>query len=190
MISALRWRARRCAAGAVAGLLLLTGCSERLEWREARLPEATVMLPGRAQAVSRSVDFEGQSLPMTMHSTGVGASMFAIGIAALPPGLAADAATRRRAIAYFRDGLVRNIGGTVTSSAPATLTLAPGSLQRVTAGEALEARGRTADGRVAVLAARFFIVDDRLFELVALGGEGSIDAQALDTFFSSFRPLS
>jgi len=38
-----------------------------------------------------------------------------------------------------------------------------------------------------VLAARFFIVEDRLFQLVALGGEGSIDPQALDTFFTSLR---
>jgi hypothetical protein len=38
-----------------------------------------------------------------------------------------------------------------------------------------------------VLAALFFIVDDRLFQLIALGGEGSIEPQALDTFFTSFR---
>jgi len=71
---------------------------------------------------------------------------------------------------------------------PVTLSLPPGSRQQVRAAQAVEARGRAGpDGRSAVLAARFFIVDDRLFQLVALGGEGSIDPQALDTFFTSLR---
>jgi hypothetical protein len=57
------------------------------------------------------------------------------------------------------------------------------------ASQAVQARGRAGGkGPEAVLAARFFIVDDdRLFQLIALGGEGGIDPQALDTFFTSFR---
>jgi hypothetical protein len=55
-------------------------------------------------------------------------------------------------------------------------------------GQTVNARGRAGPGgQTAVLAARFFIVDDRLFQLVALGGEGSIEPQSLDTFFTSFR---
>ncbi len=39
-----------------------------------------------------------------------------------------------------------------------------------------------------LLAARFFIVDDRLYEVIALGGEGGdSEPNALDTFFTSFR---
>jgi hypothetical protein len=169
--------------------LLVTGCSERLEWREFRSPEGySVMLPGRAQTVARDVEFEGQKLPVTMTSTGVGPAMFALGVAILPAGIASDAAARERAIAYFRDGLVRNIGGTVVSARPASLALPPGSPRQLRAAQAVEARGRVgADGRATALAARFLIVDDRLFQLIALGGEGSIDPQALDTFFTSFR---
>ena len=169
--------------------LALVGCSERLEWREFRSAEGySVMLPGRAQTVSREVEFEGHKVPVSMTSTGVGPAMFALGMARLPAAIADDAAGRERAIAYFRDGLIRNIGGTVASAGPATLSLPPGSRQQVRAAQAVEARGRAGpDGRSAVLAARFFIVDDRLFQLVALGGEGSIDPQALDTFFTSLR---
>lgn len=176
-----------------AGLMLcvaaLAGCSERLEWRETRSPDGyTVMLPGRAQQVTRDVEFEGHKLPVAMTSTGVGAAMFAIGVVGLPAALAGDAAARDRTIAYFRDGLVRNIGGTVITSKPAPLVLPPGSAVLLRSGQAVEARGRAgADGRAAVLAARFFIVDDRLFQLIVLGGEGGIEPQALDTFFSSFR---
>ena len=164
----------------------LLGCSERLDWRETRFPGYSVMLPGRAQTVARDVEFEGQKLPVTMTSTGVGSAMFAIGVVSLPATIATDAAARERAIAYFRDGLVRNIGGSVTASGPATLAQA-GAAARLRAGQEVQAKGRSADGRTAALAARFLIVDDRLFQLIALGGEGSIEPQALDTFFTSFR---
>lgn len=170
-------------------LALLASCSERLEWRELRSPDGyIVMLPGRAQTVARDIEFEGQRLPVSMTSTGVGAAMFAVGVVQLPAAVAADAAARERVIAHFRDGLVRNIGGTVTTSAPAALIVAAGSPHGVRAGQSVEAKGRTgADGRSAALAARFFIVDDRLFEVIALGGEGAIEQNALDTFFTSFR---
>jgi hypothetical protein len=168
---------------------LLVGCSERLDWREFRSADGySVTLPGRAQTVTRDVDFEGRKLPVSMMSTGVGPAMFAVGVATLPAGFTQDAATRERVIAHFRDGVVRNIGGTVTATGPVDLVLAPGSSHQLRAGQRVEARGRAGpDGRIAVLAARFFIVDDRLFQLIALGGEGSIEPQALETFFTSFR---
>ena len=147
----------------IAAALLLAACSQELDWR--------------------------QTLAVTMTSTGVGAAMFAIGEVELPPQVAGDAAAQARVIAYFRDALVRNIGGTVSASEPATLMLPPGSSQRFVKGQSVQAQGRTADGRPAALAARFFIVDDRLFQLVALGSDGGVGSQALDTFFTSFRPL-
>jgi hypothetical protein len=183
----LNGRGLACALGLT--LALLAACSERLEWRELKSPDGySVMLPGRAQTVARDVEFEGHPLPVSMTSTGVGAAMFAVGVAQLPAAVTADAAARERAIAHFRDGLVRNIGGTVTATAPATLSLAPGSARGLRAAQSVEARGSAGpDGRSAALAARFFIVDDRLFEVIAIGGEGAIEPHALDTFFTSFR---
>ena len=37
------------------------------------------------------------------------------------------------------------------------------------------------------LTARLFIVDDRLFQVVALGAKGEMSPESLDTFFTSFR---
>jgi len=174
---------------AAAAVLLAVACSPRFEWREVRTGEGAVAsLPGRPQNVSRELEVAGQKVSMAMWSTGTGAAMFAVGAARLPAALAADAAGREQTIAYFRDGLVRNIGGTVTSTGPAPLALAPGDARRLLASEAVEAVGRAGpDGRKPRLAARFFIVDDRFFEVVALGAEGEIPPEALDTFFTSFR---
>ena len=180
---------RRLACVLALALMLLASCSERLEWRELKSPDGYgVMLPGRAQTVARDVAFEGHQLPVSMTSTGIGSAMFAVGVARLPAAVAADAAARERTIAHFRDGLVRNIGGAVTAAGPATLILAPGSTRELRAAQSVEARGRAgANGQAAQLAARFFIVDDRLYEVIALGGEGAIEPNALDTFFTSFR---
>ena len=183
-----RWRSAFVAALA----LLILACSQRFEWREVRVDDGAVAaLPGRPQSVTRDLDVGGQPVSMTMWSTGVGATMFAVGVARLPVALSGQPVGRAQAIAHFRDGLVRNIGGTVTASAPPSLQLPPGSARQLLASEAVEAVGRPgADGRKSRLAARFFIVDDQLFQIVALGAEGEIPPEVLDTFFTSFRLAS
>jgi len=184
------WLPRLRVAAALVAVLALIACSPRLEWRELRSPDGyTVLLPGRAQVVTRELAFEGHPLPMSMTSTGVGASMFAVGVATLPPALADDAAARERLIAYFRDALLKNVGATDPVADKATLSRPPAAPQQLRAAQGLQAQGRAGrDGAAARLAARWFIVDDRLYQLIALGGEGAIDAVALDTFFDSFSP--
>lgn len=178
-----RWRSALIAVTA----LLALACSPRFDWREVRTNDGAVAsLPGRAQSVTRELDVAGQRVSMTMWSTGVGSTMFAVGSARLPAALVADPSGRAQAVAYFRDGLVRNIGGTVTSSTPVALPLA--GARRLLASEAVEALGGPApDGRKSRLAARFFIVDDQFFQVVALGAEGEIPPEVLETFFTSFR---
>lgn len=180
-----RWLAVAVYAG------MLTACSAKFEWRELRTDEFVASLPGRPQTVAREIDLAGEKVPMTMWSTGVGPTMFAVGAARLPAAAVADQSSRDRTLAYFRDGLVRNIGGTVTSQKPAPLALSPGSARKLQAGEAVEAAGTVGpDGRKSRLAARFFIVDDQFFQIVALGADGEIPPEVLDTFFTSFRLTS
>jgi len=178
------------AALLLALVLSLTACSPRLEWRELRSPDGyVVLLPGRAQVVTRELAFEGHTLPMAMTSTGVGASMFAVGVATLPPALADDAAARERLIAYFRDALLKNIDATAPVADKASLSRPLAAPQQLRAAQGMRAQGRAGrDGAAARLAARWFIVDDRLYQLIAIGGEGAIDTVALDTFFDSFSP--
>jgi len=174
---------------AAAAALLVLACSPRFEWREVRSDAGIVAsLPGRPQSVTRELNVGGEPVSMTMMSTGVGPTMFAIGTARLPPTVTQAPGGPGQTIAYFRDALVRNIGGTVTSSAAAPLTLPPGGARKLLAAEAVEAVGRAGpDGRKSRLAARFFIVDDQFFQVVALGAEGEIPPDVLDTFFTSFR---
>jgi hypothetical protein len=89
-------------------------------------------------------------------------------------------------VAWFRDGLVRNLGGQLTAMRPVTVNTPPGRSLRF--GQAVSAEGRAAaDGRKAVLAARFYVVDDRLYQVIAIGDGGELSPLVLDTFFDSFR---
>jgi hypothetical protein len=177
------------AAVGLAGLVM-AGCSPRFEWRELRSPDGYVVsLPGRAQTVTRDVPLaNGQSVPMTIASTGVGPTMFAVGTARLTADVVTDPAARETALSFFRDALVRNVGGTIIARSTPSLVLPPASQRRVLAAEAIEATAEIGPGkRKSRLAAHFYVVDDRLFQLVALGAEGEIPPEALDTFFTSFR---
>ena len=73
--------------------------------------------------------------------------------------------------------------------AAAALTLPPASSRRLYVAEAIRATGRDSSGRPVQLNARLFVVDDQVFQVVALGADGEISADALDTFFTSFRLL-
>jgi len=164
------------------------GCNPTFNWREFRSPDGfALMLPGRPQTVSREVKLPDATVQMSMMSTGIGATLFAVGTAQLPSGLSAELAVRQRTIAHLRDALVRNVGGRVVMSSAAALPVPAGDSRKVLTAEAVEATGRDSGGRDVRLAARLFIVDDRLFQIVALGAVGEISTDALDTFFTSFR---
>ena len=120
-----------------------------------------------------------------MTSTGIDATLFAVGVARLPHAM--SPADRHEGLAVFRDALVRNINGQVTRTAAAPLALPPGDSRTLRASEAIQASGRDASGRAVRLAASFYIVDDRLFQVVVLSAEGEVAVEALDTFFTSFR---
>jgi hypothetical protein len=89
-------------------------------------------------------------------------------------------------LAWVRDGVVRNIRGTVVAERP--IAAPPGSLSGLLAAEEVGARGTMAgDPRPTRLDARIYVFDDRLYSLTALSAEGELTPELLDTFFSSFR---
>jgi hypothetical protein len=179
-------RRRTLAMAAALAALGAAGCSPRFNFREVKLAEArcSIALPDKPQTVQRELDFNGHRVTMDMTSTGVGPTLFALGVAQLPPEVVAPAQLDAT-LTWFRDGLLRNVGGTLTGTTAVGLAAPVG--RNVRAAQAVTARGRIGADRKAVLAARFYVVDDRLYQVVALGAEGEIPADVLDAFFDSFR---
>ncbi len=184
--------ARAVAAAAIA--LLLLACSPRFDWRELRGPPGTfqVALPGKPQTVSREIDLpaEGGSLrvEMSMLSAGVDASLFAVGTAQLPSPAWASPAALAQTLAWFRDGLARNVGAVTPLAESDPGPPAGLGARQLRAAQSFTASGSVGpDARPTRLAARLYVVDDRLYQLVVIGAEGEVPPQALETFFDSFR---
>lgn len=176
------------AACVVALGVAATACNPTFNWREFRSADGfAVMLPGRPQTVSREVKLPDGVVQMSMTSTGIGATLFAVGAVQLAPGISAEQVSRERTIAYMRDAMMRNVGASQVKRSTAVLAVPAGDRRKVLAAEAADASGKDSGGRTVQLAARLFIVDDQLFELIALGTKDELSPEAVDTFFSSFR---
>lgn len=168
---------------------LLAACSPRFDWREIRSADGgfSILLPDKPQTATREIDFAGRKIRMTIVSTGVGPTLFAAGFAQLPAEAAA-APQLDATLAWFRDALLHNFDGQAPAVRAIGLTPAAAAGHVVRGGQAVEARARLGrDGRPGQLAARFHVVDDRLYQVVAIGADGELPADALETFFTSFR---
>jgi hypothetical protein len=177
----------------------LFGCSPKFDWREVRSPADAyaVSLPGKPQIVTRDLELPlaagPQKVSVTMTSAGVGPTMFAVGVARLPEGVPQDSAAVQASMAFFRDGLLRNIG---VRSADTQAVPAPGkpAATDVRASTSFEARGHLARSgeapEPARLAARIYVVDDRLYQVVAMGRADDLPDHEIETFFTSFHLTS
>ncbi len=190
----LLWRRRlgcvRLAACVILATMLAVACSGRFDWRDIRSVEGgfVVALPDKPQTVAREFAFGAGRVSMTMTSTGVGPTLFAVGVVVLPPEAVTPEAVDST-VNWFRDALIRNVDGQLTEAKPLRAALGVASTRRVRAAQEVSATGRDRSGRATRLAARFYVVDDRLYQVVAIGAEAHIEPPALQTFFDSFRLL-
>ncbi len=184
----------RCTA--LLALLLLGSCSARFDFREVRGPDFVVALPGKTQTQTREVEYTGPGgpakLPMTMVSTGVGPTLFAVGTVVLPPAALAAGEVDATA-AWFRDALLRNVRGKLVAAQPVSIAVPGGrtlrTAQGVRAQGDMASEGKDGKAGTTMVAARFIVADDRLYQVVALGAEAELTPAVLDTFFDSFRLL-
>lgn len=169
--------------------LLLLACT-RWNWREVQSIDDgwAATFPGKVQLSEREVRLPGRSLPMRMQATGVGSALFAIGVIRLPPDLVDDAQGRAALLAWFEDGLVRRFDLRDLQRGQHTLVVPLGrTLHAVSAIDAQASVG--AERRAGRIAARLFIVDDRLYQVIALGAESELPPDIRENFLASFRLL-
>jgi len=178
---------------------VLPGCSPKFDWREVRSAADVyaVSLPGKPQVVTRDLELPlaagPQKVSMTMTSAGVGPTMFAVGVAHLPAGVAQDSAAVQASLTFFRDGLLRNIGVNKVDqeSTPGLVAAGSGTVRAATSFEARGRLGRQGEPpEPARLAARIYVVDDRLYQIVAMGRVEDLPDHEIETFFTSFHLMN
>lgn len=148
----------------------LSACSPKYDWRDYRSQDApySVLFPGKPAKQTRTVKLGQLDVSMSMAAADIDGVIFAIGSATL-----ADAAQAPAAVAAMRTAMVNNIGGTVASD-----TLLDNGAQQV-----------DASGKDIRLIGRFMSKDRRVYQVVVIGAPQKIDAETVETFFSSFKFL-
>lgn len=165
------------------GLLVLSACSPKYDWREVRSDNApyVIALPTKPTTHTRDIDLKGIKVSMTMVASEVDGVTFAVGSAELP-----DPTQAQVSLAAMKTAMINNIGGTVKQEKVLTMPQsinAPGTV----AFTEIEALGAAANRQNRVLFARFLAKEKRVYQLIVVGPEKSISRDAVTTFFSSFK---
>ncbi len=171
---------------------LWTACSPTLNWRQFNSPEGkfSALFPGKPQVSTREVFFKGMRIPMTMTAAGKGPTLFAVGVALLPPEAWATPEAMTDTVTQFRTALLNNSGTALFSLDGPVPPLAPEVKTVAHAQMAVRAqRHPSTDAKVpgvARLVAYFFVVEGRLYQLAALGDADLTDTD-LENFFGAFK---
>jgi hypothetical protein len=172
---------------AVLALALLTACSPEYDWREVRSSQDgwAALLPGKPASLTRRIRLDGLDVPMSMQGAKVGETTFTIAVAGLPD---AAPATREKALAAMRAGMLRNIAAPASPATEIRVAVvdAAGAKVGEAPGWALRASG-SAQGRPMQMHAAFAARGARAWQWVVLGPE--VDAEQARTFTASFRLL-
>lgn len=155
----------------------LLACSPKYDWREVHGTSVSfsAVLPGKPASYTRPVDLGGIRVPMTMTAADVDDVTFAVGAAELP-----DAIKAITALPAMKAAMVKNIGGSIRHETASAAGISPMTID-------IEAIGNN-DLQKRLLIARFIAQDTRVYQLVVIGREKSVSREAVDTFFTSFKP--
>lgn len=167
----------------IVGLLFLSACSPKYDWREVRSDAApyVIALPTKPTTYTRKIDLKGIQASMTMVASEVDGVTFAVGSAELP-----DATQAQVSLAAMKTAMINNISGTVKQEKVLTMPQSMNAPGTVVLTE-IEASGPSANGQNRVLFARFLAKEKRVYQLIVIGPEKSVSRDVVATFFSSFK---
>lgn len=154
--------------------MLLVACSPRFDWRE--MPNAegryVASFPARPRTLSRALPLAGQARRLTLTSAQVGDALFAVGYVDAPGAAPA-----------VRDALRQAMLANLKAKEMRSDRVSVGSV----VADEVEARGRLGESDAWMLA-RYALVGERVYEVLALGPTKALPREAAETFMASFRP--
>lgn len=107
--------------GVVLCVLALSGCSPDFDWRVASVGDGMVtgVLPARPHTETRTIEFDGQSLDLTLMMAEANDVLFALGHAPLPEALRGDRQAARVLANEVVISFYRNLGVPLPDPLPA-----------------------------------------------------------------------
>ncbi|HEY8102151.1 MAG TPA: hypothetical protein VIF82_15515 [Burkholderiaceae bacterium] len=129
---------------------------------------------------SRLINLDGQQVMMTMTAAEVDGVTYAVGTVTLP-----DIEKAHIALSSMKSGLVKNIAGTIKlekSSEDKTGGIASIEI------DAIGSSPRGNNVQSMRLIAQFVAKDKHVYQVAMIGPEKAMTRDAIDTFFTSFKP--
>jgi hypothetical protein len=159
----------------------LSACSPQYNWREVHGNSVstvpfTVLLPGKADSFTQSIELNGAPVAMTMTAAEVDGVTFAVGTASF-----ADAAAAQSALGQMKEALIKNIGGSPVE------TVIPGAEIAGSQSMTLSTIG-TDRGKPLKMIGRLYNIEKRVYQVIMAGDPKKISDDATEMFFTSFKP--
>jgi hypothetical protein len=167
-------------------LLLATLCATALpactrsEWQEMPIREGgfSVLMRSQPNYARQQLDTPAGKVPAHLYSSPRGDSYFAVGYSDYP--LAQIVGGSPEALfASVRDTWVKRIEGRLVGSSPLRLA-------KQYPGIEFSAEG-TVKGAATFLDARLYLVDQRLYQVIAMGRKGEVQQGVVNRFLNSFK---
>ena len=169
----------RAAGVLILSLAALTACT-RSEWQELAISEGgfSVLMRGQPQYVRQQVDTPGGKTYAHLYSSDRPDAFYAVGYSDYPLAFVLSSKPEEL-LGGVRDTWVRRVKGTLVMSSP---TRIDGKYP----GIEFSAEGRVKDADT-YLQARLYLVDQRLYQVIAMGKKGEVAQGTLNRFLNSFR---
>ena len=164
----------------LAAAVCLMACSPKYNWREVHGKDASfvALFPDKPVTVTRTINLDGQQLPMTMSAAEVDGVSFAIGCVTL-----ADGGNAASTLQSMKTAMLRNIQGKlVTNTATQNDAAASNDI------EALGFREQNGAREPLLMLGRFAAKGNHLYQVIVLGDEKAVVRDEAHTFLTSFQP--
>ena len=165
----------------IALALALAGCGGgSSEWHGLSVPEGgfAILMRGQPQYFPQQFDTPAGKLSAYLYSSDRPDAYFAVGYTDYPLALAVGAEPDK-VFAGARDTWLKRIGGTAAMTTPL-------KLDGKYPGVQFSAAGKYQD-RDALLEGRLYLVDQRLYQIIALSLPGEIQQAVVIRYFESFK---
>jgi hypothetical protein len=161
-------------------VLVLAACGQKSEWRELAVAEGgfRILMRGQPQYARQQVDTPAGKMEAHLYSSDRPDAYFAVGYSDYPLAFAMTTGADE-ILAGVRDTWMRKINGTLVTSAK---EMKSGKYP----GMQFTARGRV-NGKEALLEAELYLVDQRLYQVVAISRSGEASQGVVNRYLSSFK---
>lgn len=158
---------------------VLAACG-RTEWQELPIREGgfSVLMRPQPQYARQQMDTPAGKVPAHLYSSARGDSFFAVGYSDYPLSQVVGGAPDTL-FNHVRDTWVKRIDGTLVRASPIKLA---GQYP----GIEFSAEGKF-KGADTILDARLYLVDQRLYQVIAMGRKGEVSQGIVNRFLDSFK---